>query len=123
MPSAFTCDNTRTIPAEHVADDYCDCKDGTDELLTGACADTEFVCTYKSKPQSVFSSRVNDGICDCCDGSDEWRSPSHCPDTCVNVAERLLRTPMVVVTLLAGAAVAWLLLRRRAAGSQRMVRS
>ena len=27
----FTCDGTRTLPVARLNDDYCDCRDGTDE--------------------------------------------------------------------------------------------
>jgi len=41
----FTCDNggVRLRPHE-VNDDYCDCKDGTDETLTNACTNGHFAC-------------------------------------------------------------------------------
>ena len=39
----FCADGT-PVPTERVNDNYCDCSDGADELRTGACADTYFVC-------------------------------------------------------------------------------
>ena len=86
--AAFTCDGDRELPDSHVADDYCDCVDGLDEVSTGACADTKYICkNLPHQPKEIFSSRVNDGICDCCDGSDEWRSASLCANECVEGAK------------------------------------
>ena len=72
---AFACfDGSGTIPIAQLNDEFCDCADGSDEPLTGACPDTTFACALPRGPQqaTVPSSRVNDGVCDCCDGSDEW---------------------------------------------------
>src|SRR5690349_11004940 len=82
-PGSFTClDGSKTVPASKVNDEYCDCKDGSDEPGTAACtydrthsvpANFRFQCANVGyKPQLFFHSRVNDGICDCCDGSDEY---------------------------------------------------
>ncbi|KAK3087822.1 hypothetical protein FSP39_011105 [Pinctada imbricata] len=72
----FRCINSKElIPFSRVNDDYCDCKDLSDEPGTSACPDSRFYCAQQMPDrdaQSVPSSRVNDGICDCCDGSDEW---------------------------------------------------
>ena len=68
------------IYAKNVNDDYCDCADGSDELLTSACSPIgTFECPGKAKVM-IPSGRVNDGVCDCCDGSDE--PPNACANSC-----------------------------------------
>ncbi|KAF0721888.1 hypothetical protein AaE_009999, partial [Aphanomyces astaci] len=47
IASSLTCDSgTKTIPVSSVNDDYCDCRDGTDEPGTAACSHTgvQFHC-------------------------------------------------------------------------------
>lgn len=69
----FLClESQELIPYSMLNDDYCDCKDGSDEPSTSACSDTFFFCS-SSDSNIIPSSRVNDGVCDCCDGSDEYK--------------------------------------------------
>uniref|UniRef100_A0A915KES7 Glucosidase II beta subunit N-terminal domain-containing protein n=1 Tax=Romanomermis culicivorax TaxID=13658 RepID=A0A915KES7_ROMCU len=63
--SHFTClDGSVSIPFEFVNDDYCDCKDGSDEPGTSACSNGKFHCpNLMHKAQDIPSSRVNDMVC------------------------------------------------------------
>jgi len=85
----FRClDNTSSLPATSLNDNFCDCPDGSDEPGTAACAGRPGTCFYcsndLSSAQLIYSSRVGDGICDCCDGSDEagGARPNPCPNVC-----------------------------------------
>ncbi|CAK4123001.1 unnamed protein product [Aphanomyces euteiches] len=87
--ASLNCDSgTKNIPIASVNDDYCDCRDGSDEPGTAACSHTQvqFYCENKGFfPSEIPTSRVNDGICDCCDGSDEYNSGASCPQTCATL--------------------------------------
>lgn len=78
----FRClDGSKEIAWERLNDDFCDCRDGSDETFTNACANGKFYCTKQirhktGRGQDVFvpTSRINDGICDCkLDCSDEFK--------------------------------------------------
>lgn len=77
----FSCsDSKNVIPSDRVNDNYCDCKDGSDEPKTSACAGHGlFMCGYPDE-NLLASSKVGDNICDCCDGLDELQGL--CSNTC-----------------------------------------
>jgi protein kinase C substrate 80K-H len=84
---AWTClDGSKEIAWSAVNDDFCDCRDGSDEPGTSACPNNKFYCRNEGHIGAIIrSSHVNDGLCEqeCCDGSDEPLGV--CPNTCQEV--------------------------------------
>ncbi|VDP54973.1 unnamed protein product [Schistosoma curassoni] len=62
---SFTClDGSSAIPWWQVNDDYCDCRDGSDEPGTSACLNGRFFCRdMQYRPVYLPSAYVNDSIC------------------------------------------------------------
>ncbi|KAH8873387.1 Glucosidase 2 subunit beta isoform 3 [Schistosoma japonicum] len=87
----FTClDGSSAVSWLKVNDDYCDCRDGSDEPGTSACLNGRFFCRdMQYRPVYLPSAYVNDTICDCCDGSDEYGIPGNCPSACGALAASL----------------------------------
>ncbi|KAI9333415.1 glucosidase II beta subunit-like-domain-containing protein [Obelidium mucronatum] len=121
---SFTCFDGSVLPLTAFNDDYCDCKDGSDEPGTAACAGTgsgKFYCVGRKGLEwtSIPPSRVNDGVCDpeCCDGSDEYSAS----DTLLQLDNKLDREmaiktsylPVILFILLAYSVHVWLGTRRR----------
>ncbi|CAH0492617.1 unnamed protein product [Peronospora farinosa] len=86
------------LPPERVNDNYCDCKDGSDELNTSACSyvllssersplGRQMKCKADDKMVSLIF--IDDRVCDCCDGSDEVEGM--CVDTCETEWQRRLK--------------------------------
>jgi hypothetical protein len=90
LGNVFRCVSSgEEFPISHVNDDYCDCKDGSDEPATAACSfllkHKFFFCptTGNNARNKIPSAWVDDGICDCCDGADEGASEKvKCPRRC-----------------------------------------
>ncbi|KAL6576659.1 hypothetical protein OROMI_010935 [Orobanche minor] len=63
--SAIKCkDGSKIFSKSQFNDDFCDCRDGSDEPGTSACPNGQFYCKNTGHaPVILYSSRVNDGIC------------------------------------------------------------
>lgn len=86
----FKClDGSGIVSFDAVNDDYCDCRDASDEPGTSACPHGRFFCQNAGYiPKTIPAGWVNDGRCDCCDGSDEYNTTSiSCVDDCFILGE------------------------------------
>ncbi len=55
----FQClDGSNTIAFIHVNDDYCDCKDGSDEPGTSACSNSNFYCPNRGFKPTLVRNRL-----------------------------------------------------------------
>ena len=87
----FICldDSRLVVESDAINDDYCDCRDGSDEPGTSACENGRFFCENKGhKPKILSSMFVDDGVCDCCDGTDESGGDKVCENTCRSATSR-----------------------------------
>ncbi|KAJ8614252.1 hypothetical protein CTAYLR_001102 [Chrysophaeum taylorii] len=92
-PKGMACDEGWTVVREAwINDDFCDCKDGSDEAATAACAGvggSSFLCeNVGHEARRIPTSRVRDGVCDCCDGSDEEGCANECDAEAKKARER-----------------------------------
>uniref|UniRef100_H3B8W2 PRKCSH beta subunit of glucosidase II n=1 Tax=Latimeria chalumnae TaxID=7897 RepID=H3B8W2_LATCH len=87
----FTClDGSRTISADRVNDDYCDCRDGSDEPDSIMCTGKQH-CTFVSYQEIFLPAKnavVNEAFCYCCDTTDEYNSGAVCKNTCKEMGLR-----------------------------------
>lgn len=90
LDNKFHClDGSGTIEFSSVNDDYCDCRDASDEPGSAACPHGRFFCQNVGyKPLSIPAGWVNDGRCDCCDGTDEMSGKIVCHNDCYVLGEQ-----------------------------------
>ena len=56
----FIQDGSDSVPFDMVNDDYCDCKDGSDEPGTAACPNGSFYCSNRGKILDLISYLITD---------------------------------------------------------------